>query len=288
MVRLRVAGTTLAARAREAAPGLALARKLRPFVPKDGEDIRLTLSPEPVPDPGRSPLLFESGGLWQVFGSGAGLLYRFRSPLGDGPPPARGLHIDATWSRGTLYLPPSAYSRRPGFALSYPLDELLFAHHFAHRGAMVVHGCGLVAKGRGLLFCGHSGAGKTTTAGLWRRHCRGTHVLSDDRIVLRLRGGRPWMYGTPWHGSGRFASPRGAPLDAVFFLRQSARSRASGLDAADAAAQLFARSFPPPWSRRSIARVLDACSRVARAVPCHTLSFAPDAGAVAAAFHALD
>jgi hypothetical protein len=283
-----VAGTTLVVRAREGAPALALAGKLRPFVPKDGEDIRLSLSADPVPGPGGSPLLFESGGLWQVFESGAGLLYRFRSPGGDGPPPARGLRVDSTWSRGTLYLPPSAYSRRAGFALSYPLDELLFAHHFAHRGAMVVHGCGLVARGRGLLFCGHSGAGKTTTAGLWRRHRRGTHVLSDDRIVLRMRGGRTWMYGTPWHGSGRFASPLGAPLDAVFFLRQSARSRAHGLETAEAASQLFARTFPPPWSARSIARVLEACSRVARTVPSHLLSFTPDARAVAAVLATLD
>src|SRR6185436_14601453 len=97
VVRLRVAGTTLAARASGDAPGLALPKKLAPFVPPRGDDIRLTLSSEPVPDPGRSSLLFESGGLWQVFEAGSGLLYRFRSPLGDGPPPARGLRIDSTW-----------------------------------------------------------------------------------------------------------------------------------------------------------------------------------------------
>jgi hypothetical protein len=282
-----VAGATLAARAPPDAPGLELDRRLRPFVPARGSDIRLELSSRPVPEPGRSRLLFESGGIWQVFQAGPGLLYRFRSPRGSGPP-ARGLHIDDAWSRGTLYLPPSPWSARPGFALSYPLDELLFAHHFAHRGAMVVHGCGLVSGGRGVLFCGHSGAGKTTTAGLWRRHRRGTRVLSDDRIVIRWRGGRPWMFGTPWHGSGRFASPRGAPLAAVFFLRQSSRSRVTALDPAAASAHLFARSFPPPWSRRAIGRVLEACGRVARAVPCHRLAFTRDASAVRAVLAALD
>jgi hypothetical protein len=282
VVRLRIAGATLVARARGEAPGLRLPPRLRPFVPAAGDDIRLDLSADPVPEPDRSRLLFDSGGIWQVFADGAGLLYRFRAPRGEGPA-ARGVRIDRAWSKGTLFLPPSPYSRLAGFALSYPLDELLFAHHFAERGAMVVHGCGLVSGGRGLLFCGHSGAGKTTTARLWRRHRRDTRVLSDDRTVIRFRAGRPWIFGTPWHGSGRFARPEGAPLSAVFFLRQAARTRLTRLDTPAAAAQLYARSFPPPWSARGIARVLGACGRVARALPCHTLAFTPDASAVGVA-----
>jgi hypothetical protein len=281
-----VAGTTLFARASEEAPGLRLAAKLAPFVPSRGQDIRLRVSSEAVPEPGAPPL-FESGGIWQVFPAGTGLFYRFRSPSGRGPA-ARGLRIDRGWSRGTLYLPPSTYSRRRGFALSYPLDELLFAHHFAHRRATVVHGCGLVADGRGLLFCGHSGAGKTTTALLWRKYRRGTEVLSDDRIVVRFRAGRPWIFGTPWHGSGRFAQPRGVPLAGVFFLRQAERSRLSDLAVPGAAAHLFARSFPPPWSGTAIDRVLSLCARVARTVPCRTLSFARDETAVRAVTEALD
>jgi hypothetical protein len=277
--RLRIAGTTLAVRARGPAPALALERRLRPFVPPRGGDIRLALRTGPVPEPGRAPLLFDSGGTWQVFRAREGLLYRFRAPTGGGPA-ARGLALDASLTRGTLFLPPSAWSEREGFALSYPLDELLFAHHFASRGAMVVHGCGLVAGGRGLLFCGHSGAGKTTTADLWRAHHRGTRVLSDDRIVLRERRGRPWMFGTPWHGSGRFARPEGVPLSAVFFLRQARRSRLRPLARPASAAELFARSFPPPWSARDLARVLDACARVADRVPCHTLEFRRDETAV--------
>jgi hypothetical protein len=281
-----VAGTTLTVRSPADAPGLRLPAKLRPFVPARGGDIHLDVSSEHVSEPASAPL-FESGGIWQVFAAGSGLLYRFRSPDGRGPA-ARGLRIDGTWSRGTLYLPPSAYSRRPGFALSYPLDELLFAHHLAHRGAMVVHGCGLVSGGRGLLFCGHSGAGKTTTALLWRAHRRGTEVLSDDRIVVRLRAGRPWIFGTPWHGSGRFARPGGVPLGAVFFLRQSTRSRLGDLATPAAAAHLFARSFPPPWSGPSLGRVLGLCARVARSVPCRTLSFTRDASAVRVVADALD
>jgi hypothetical protein len=285
--RLRIAGRTLAIHTAAPTPALSLERRLAPFVPERGADIRLVLAADPVPDSGRAPLLFDSGGTWQVFGVRGGLLYRFRAPTGAGPA-ARGVRIDRSFARGTLFLPPSPWSRRPGFALSYPLDELLFAHHFAHRGGMVVHGCGLVARGEGLLFCGHSGAGKTTTAALWRAHHRGTRVLSDDRVVLRARRGRWWMYGTPWHGSGRFARPEGVPLSRVFFLQQARRSRVRPLSEPAAAAELFARSFPPPWSRRDVARVLDACAQVAGKVECGRLEFAKDGSAVRAVLEGAD
>jgi hypothetical protein len=53
-----------------------------------------------------------------------------------------------------------------------------------------------------------------------------------------------------------------------------------------AAAELFARSFPPPWEAAGTARVLDLCARTAAAVPCARLRFRPDSSAVAAVLEA--
>jgi len=59
------------------------------------------------------------------------------------------------------------------------------------------------------------------------------------------------------------------------------------MDAAAAAAELFARSFPPPWERAAVARVLSLCARVARAVPCARLRVRPDRSAPDAVLAAL-
>jgi hypothetical protein len=100
-------------------------------------------------------------------------------------------------------------------------------------------------------------------------------------MIVRPRGGRLWAFGTPWHGSGRFASPRGLPLGGLFFLARGKPS-VTPMSPPAAAAELFARSFPPPWEATGSARVLGLCAQVAAEVPCARLRFRPDASAVTA------
>jgi hypothetical protein len=133
------------------------------------------------------------------------------------------------------------------------------------------------------LFCGVSGAGKTTIARLFHR--AGHAVLSDDRVALRPYGRQVRAYGTPWHGSGRFAAAKAARLRAVFFLKQAPRSEVLPLPPAPA--RLFALSFPPVWDAAGVGSVLDACGRVAGGVPAFELRFRRDRSAIRAVERAL-
>jgi hypothetical protein len=250
------------------------------FLTTRGGDIDVEVVRGPIPPPPPSAPLFVSGGLWTVYRTGRRLLYLIREPV-RGRAALSALVIDETRTRGRLQLPDGA-----PFSLHYPLDELLFQHHLARHGGMEVHAVGIAWKGRALLFCGQSGAGKTTTARLWRRHRPPAEVLSDDRMIVRRRGDRLWAFGTPWHGSGRFASPRGLPLGGIYFLARGRRSSITPLPVPAAAAELFARSFPPPWEAAGITRVLDLCARVAAEVPCARLRFRPDGSAVKAVLEA--
>jgi hypothetical protein len=250
---------------------------LVPFLVTRGGDIRLRYSERRPSMPAAAERLFDSGGVWRVARVGRRLVYSFR--IHDRRPPLYKLvSIDFGLRRGRLEF--DGASHAPRYALDYPLDELLFQHRLARDGAAEVHGCGVVWRGRTLLFCGRSGAGKSTTARLWRRFVPRARLLSDDRVVLRpgRRGVR--AYGTPWHGDGGFASAESAPLGAIFFLSHGARTRLTRLERGPAAARLFTRCFPPPWDAQGVARTLDACADAAARAPAFELRFRPDRSAV--------
>ena len=152
--------------------------------------------------------------------------------------------IDRGWKRGVLYLAPGPRLAAIGHALSYPLGEILFSHRITASGGLVLHACAVVVDGCAVLFSGFSGAGKTTMARLWRRHCPSVKILSDDRVVLREHRGGLHAWGTPWHGTGGFASPCGARLRAVVFIRHGTRNDFTPLAPPAAAAMLLARILP--------------------------------------------
>ena len=282
---MRVGGLVLAVEADRPTKALDPPAPIRPFLAARGGDVRLRYTEEPPPLPGRAETLFESGGVWRVERTRDGLLYSFRI-ANRRPPLYKVVSIDEGLREGRLHFDPSP--RGPHYALDYPLDELLFQHRLAREGAVEVHGCGVVWQGRTLLFCGQSGAGKSTTARLWKRHARGARLLSDDRVVLRpgARGLR--AHGTPWHGDGGFASAASAPLGALFFLKHAQATRLRPLSAAEAAARLFARGFPPPWDVEGVEGALDACADAAEAAPAFELGFRPDRSAVEAVRAVID
>jgi hypothetical protein len=168
------------------------------------------------------------------------------------------------------------------YPLEYPLDEVLMIHRLACGVGLEVHAVGIVDEdGRGHLFLGHSGAGKSTTARLWLSR-PGVRILSDDRIVLRFRDGELWMYGTPWHGDAGIASAQSALVTNIYFLEQFARNEIVEMAAGVAGAELFARSFVPRHAAEGLEFALGFIERVTREIPCRVFRFVPEQSAVEA------
>ncbi len=159
----------------------------------------------------------------------------------------------------------------------YPLAELLLIWILARRDGILAHAAGVVDGAKGYLFVGNSGHGKTTMARLW---AEGATILNDDRIVVRPRDGRFWMYGTPWHGDYQRVSPGAFPISKVFFLSQSTSNQAQPRSTSEAATLLLTRSFLPLWDRTAMASLLSSCAEIASAVPCYDLGFLPEPGIV--------
>lgn len=229
-----------------------------------------------------STLLFHSGGLWSLFAEPSGYRFSFLSPL-LGMTPYKEAWLDPEFRSGRVLLSRRYFdTERPVYPLEYPLDELLMIHRLSRGEGVEVHAVGIADEnGRGHLFLGHSGAGKSTTARLWIDR-PGVRILSDDRIILRVREGRIWMYGTPWHGDAGIASPDCAPLNDIYLLEHGRGNERLPLPPGRAAAELFTRCFVTHHSGEGIRFTLDFLDRVAREVPCSVFKFVPDESAVEA------
>jgi hypothetical protein len=256
---------------------------LRDFeIEPPGSDVQIRVSwIDRLETPAGVPL-FHSGGLWSLFAESGGYRFYFSTPF-LGASPYKAAWFDREFRRGELVLfRPYFDLRKPIYPLEYPLDELLMIHRLACGEGVEMHAVGIVDDaGQGHLFLGHSGAGKSTTARLWKSESN-AHILSDDRIILRQRDGRTWMYGTPWHGDAGIASPDAAPLSRIYLLEHSSKTQLVPLSPGRAAAELFTRSFVPHHSQEGLQFTLRFLERVTREIPCSVFRFLPDKSAVEA------
>lgn len=106
----------------------------------------------------------------------------------------------------------------------FPTDQILLARVLADRQGCYLHSCGVNFSGNGLLFAGHSEAGKSTMATLLKGRAE---ILCDDRMIVRRNEDGFKIYGTWSHGDVPDVSANSAPLKAIFFLEKAKENRAT-------------------------------------------------------------
>jgi hypothetical protein len=231
-------------------------------------EVELTVRSHPPPLPSGGEAVFESDAVWRMVRVDGGYRIECRSPL-FGEEPYKVATFDETFTRGTILLRGDLDLIHP---LEYPLDEVLIANLLGRGRGVELHSCGVIDRdGRGRLFVGVSGAGKTTTARLWEGAASG--IVSDDRVIVREQEGVMRMYGTPWHGEAELSLATAVPLAGVYLLTQADHNAIQPLPNAEAVARLFRCTFPPFYDAGSIDHTLSFLERLASKVPVSELRF---------------
>ena len=187
------------------------------------------------------------------------------------------LGFDADFRRGRLYACGTPAAQH--FALDNAL-MLLFAFASAPFRALLLHASAVRRRGRGFLFLGRSGTGKSTHSALWIDHIAGTGLLNDDNPVLRIADdGTVRVYGSPWSGKTPCYKAEDAPVGAIVRLRQAPQNRIVRLGTAAAYASLLAAcSGFRPFRALTDAQHETLAAAVAQ-VPCYQLDCLPDEAA---------
>ena len=155
--------------------------------------------------------------------------------------------------------------------LPYPLDGLLLYFLFSQTGDIMIHGSGVVSGGRGWIFTGRSGSGKTTMARIFDG--AGDRVIHDDRLVLRREGSGWVMHNSPVY---RNDEPRSAPLDHLWVIRHGSSNVSEPVAGAEAVAMILANCIQQNWDREAASRLAAAADDLSATVRVSRLSFLPD------------
>lgn len=239
--------------------------------PSDSVTFKITLTPGSPGNTQYSRCLFDCREAWQVYDAGGGRL----AIVADD----RTFIINSDFSSGTLYAGMHDDSSDTLVRLLFPFDEILVATLLTRHPGIIAHACGIVDRGKGAVFVGASGNGKSTMARLWLDE-PGSIILNDDRIVLRRSGKGYDAYGTPWHGEVPVCNQGKTPLERLFFLDHSDTNYVKPISPADAATRLIVRSFPVIWDRAGMNAALDLLAGLTSDVPCYELGFLPDKSCV--------
>jgi hypothetical protein len=190
--------------------------------------------------------------------------------------------FNSEYSMGKIYSPSFELERiyNTGFdSLSlFPTDQIWIAQLLADRNAALIHSAGAIVNGCGMLFVGHSGAGKSTTMALLKTaHQKmeiDVEILCDDRNVIRKRQDGWHLYGTWSHGDIADVSASETRIKAIFFLEQAPDNRITFLsDRKKIWQQLLATLIRPVVSVGWWEKELDVLQQVIDEIPCFTMQF---------------
>ena len=109
----------------------------------------------------------------------------------------------------------------PQFGVNNAL-MVMYALATANKRTALFHSSVVSYQGRGYMFLGHSGTGKSTHSSLWLKYIEGTELVNDDNPVVRvLEDGEVRVYGSPWSGKTPCYRNVSYPVGAIVKLSQA-------------------------------------------------------------------
>ena len=154
---------------------------------------------------------------------------------------------------------------------------VLYALATAASGTVLFHAAVVSHEGKGYMFLGPSGTGKSTHARLWLKYIAGTALVNDDNPVVRLAAdGLPVVYGSPWSGKTPCYRNVSYPLGGIVLLSQAPYNKIHRLGGIHAYASLVASISGKRWDSRVADGLHATENALASTVPVWHLECLPD------------
>lgn len=152
---------------------------------------------------------------------------------------------------------------------------VLYALATADSLTALFHSAVVSYQGRGYMFLGPSGTGKSTHARLWLKYIEGTELVNDDNPVVR----DGVVYGSPWSGKTPCYRNVSYPLGGIVMLSQAPYNKIQRLGGLQAYAALVPSISGKRWDARIADGLHQTENALAMNVPVYHLECLPDEAA---------
>ena len=146
-------------------------------------------------------------------------------------------------------------------------------------GGLLLHASLVRHDGKGILFTGPSGIGKSTQASLWET-TRGADILNGDRAALRREEDSWYAYGLPYAGSSGIYRNERVTVSALVVLSQAKENRLRKLSAMEAFGHLYAQLAVHRWNRAFVELATGLLTQLLETTDAYFLECLPEESAV--------
>lgn len=153
---------------------------------------------------------------------------------------------------------------------------VMYALATAGRQTALFHSSVVSYRGRGYMFLGKSGTGKSTHSSLWLKHIAGTELVNDDNPVVRRMADGFYVFGSPWSGKTPCYRNVRYPIGAVVQLSQAPYNKIRRLGSLEAYAALVPSISGKRWDRSVAEGLHQTEDLMAGQVPVWHLECLPD------------
>lgn len=185
------------------------------------------------------------------------------------------IECNEDFTQGVLYMMPDCQDIR--FCIDNAL-MLLFAFRTAPMMTLEMHAAVVVrGEGRGYLFLGHSGTGKSTHARQWLAAFDDAWLLNDDNPILRvMEDGEVRVYGSPWSGKTPCYKNAYARVGGIVKLSQAPHNKIRTISLPEAYAYMLSSASGLKMDRHMADCMYESIKHVITHVKCYHLDCLPN------------
>lgn len=184
------------------------------------------------------------------------------------------VRVNADFSLATVHLLAEKREER-AFGTNNAL-MIVYAFATSPHNTLLIHSSVIRNNDKGYLFLGKSGTGKSTHTSLWLKHIPGSDLMNDDNPVVRVVGGKTFVYGSPWSGKTPCYRNIEAEAGAFVQLEQKKQNEIRREDILHSFAHILSSVSVMKWDKRVYNDICNTISEILSRTPVYHLGCLPD------------